>query len=198
MKRKVLIIDDQKIQRRILREFLELSGHEVIGEGSNGKEAIDLSKSLKPDLIIMDVKMPIMDGIEAASKINSLAPLPIILNTVKQDERTIMRAKEAGVMAYLIKPIREEELNPTIELAVSRFHEFETLRREILDLKKTLDARKVIDKAKGILMEREGISEKDAFRKIQKLSMNKRKTMKEIAEAIILAYEITKNSSKSA
>lgn len=190
MKRKVLIIDDQETQRRILREFLELSSHEIIGEGSNGKEAVDLSQSLKPDVIIMDVKMPVMDGLEAANIISSTSPIPIILNTVKQDEDTIAKATKAGVMAYLVKPVREEELNPTIELAISRFQEFKTLRKEILDLQKTVDARKVIDKAKGIIMEREGIAERDAFRKIQKLSMNKRKTMKEVAEAIIITDEI--------
>jgi AmiR/NasT family two-component response regulator len=190
MKRKILLIDDQETQRRVLRELLELSGHDVIGEGANGEEAINLSKSLKPDLIIMDVKMPQLDGIGAAKIINKTFPVPIILNTVKQDEDTIIRAKEAGVMAYLVKPVRKEELNPTIEIALSRFHEFEALRKGIFDLQKTIDARKVIDKAKGIIMETEAISERDAYRRIQKLSMNQRKTMKEIAEAIIMTDEI--------
>lgn len=134
--------------------------------------------------------MPVMDGIEAAREISLKMPLPIILCTVKIDERTIERAKKAGVIAYLVKPIRKEELNPTIELAISRFQEFEALRKEIRDLKDAIEARKVIERAKGALMEEQSLTEKDAFRRIQKLSMDKRKAMKEVAEAIIMACEI--------
>lgn len=189
--RKVLIIDDQEVQRMILRKFLMIAGHQVVGEGVNGDEAITLTKQLKPDVIIMDVKMPVMDGIEAAKKISSSFPLPIILNTARNDQKTISRAKEAGVMAYLVKPLREEEINPTIELAISRFQEFQVLRQENLNLKKSMETRKVIERAKGLLMDKEGISEKEAFRKIQKISMDKRESMSKVAEALIMIYEIS-------
>ncbi len=188
--KRILIVDDQDGPRKTLKMTLLDSGYEVIGEGKTGKEAIELSKRLKPDLILMDVKMPEMDGIRAAKEINHRFPLPIIICTAKRDEATIKRAKEAGVMGYLIKPIREEELKATIELAISRFNEFEALRKEIKDLKEALEARKLIERAKGILTERQNLSEKDAFRRIQRLSMDKRKSMKEVAEAIIIAYEI--------
>ncbi len=188
--KRILIVDDQDGPRKTLKSALLNSGYEVIGEGRTGKEAIEFSKGLKPDLILMDVKMPEMDGITAAKEINQRLPVPIIICTAKRDEATIKRAKEAGVMGYLTKPIREEELKATIELAISRFREFEALRKEIKDLREALEARKLIERAKGILMERQNLSERDAFRKIQKLSMDRRKTMKEVAEAMIMAYGI--------
>ena len=190
MGRRVLIVDDQPNQRRILREFLEIAGYEVIGEGTNGRDALRLVEELGPDVVIMDVKMPGMDGIEAAKEINLRNPTPIILCTVKKDRDTLERAKGAGVMAYLIKPIREEDLSPTIEIAISRFREFKALREEVEDLKEALEARKVIERAKGLLMERHGMSEEEAFRRIRKLSMDRRKPMKEVAEAIVMAYEM--------
>ena len=188
MGRKVVIIDDRDEQRFILSKFLKIAGHKVIGEGENGKEAVALAKKLKPDLMIMDVKMPEMDGIEAAKEINSTSPVPIVLFTAKNDPGTIDKAKDAGVMAYLVKPIEEKEINPTIELAISSFQEFQALRQENLNLKETIKAGKIIEKAKGLLMGMENISEKKAFRRIQKISMDRRKAMKEIAEAILMTY----------
>lgn len=190
MERKILIVDDQTNQRRVLREFLEMAGCKVIGEGSSGREAIKLVERLKPDVVIMDVKMPGMDGIEAAKEINLQFPLPIILCTVKRDRETLERAKEAGVMAYLVKPIREEDLLPTIEIAISSFREFMALREEVRDLRDALEARKVIEKAKGLLMERFGLTEEEAFKRIRRLSMDRRRPMKEVAEAIVMAYEV--------
>ena len=187
--KKILIVDDQDKPRNALKMALLGSGYEVIGEGKTGKEAIELSESLRPDLILMDVKMPEMDGIAATKEINHRYPMPIIICSVKRDEGTIQRAKEAGVMGYLIKPVREEELKASIELAILRFKEFEALRREVEDLKEALEARKVIEKAKGILMEKDGIREREAFRKIQKLSMDNRKSMKDVAEAIIMTLK---------
>ena len=193
MGRTVVVIDDRSEQRLILSKFLKISGHKVIGEGENGNEAIALAKKLKPDIMIMDVKMPEMDGIEAAKKISSVSPLPIVLFTAKSDQRTIDRAKEAGIMAYLVKPVEEKEINPTIELAISRFQEFQALRQENLNLKETLEVRKIVEKAKGILMELDHISEKEAYRKIQKISMDKRISLKKVAAAIIMAHEVRDN-----
>lgn len=188
-KRKIIIIDDNTDQRFVLKGFLTDIGCEVIGEGKSGLEALELMQKLSPDVILMDIKMPGMDGIEAVTAINQLKPVPIIAFTGRQDAETIKRVVDAGVMAYLVKPVREEELLPTIELAISRFNEFQALGRENLDLKETIAARKIIERAKGLLMEKEGLSEREAFSRIQKLSMDRRRTMKEIAEILITALE---------
>lgn len=187
--RKIIIIDDNADQRLVLKGLLIDIGCEVIGEGKSGLEAVELMHRLSPEVILMDVKLPGMDGIEAAMAINKLKPIPVILLTAKKDEETIKRAVEAGVMAYLVKPVREEDLLPAIELATTRFAEFQTVRKENIDLKETIEARKVIERAKGLLMEKEGLSERDAFSRIQKLSMDRRRSMKEIAEILITALE---------
>ena len=189
MKRKVIIIDDNPDQRAVLKGLLTDIGCEVIGEGNSGLDAVELMQHLSPDAILMDIKMPGMDGIEAVTAINQLKPTPVIILTGKKDEETVKRAVEAGVIAYLIKPLREEELLPTIELAISRFNEFHAVLKENLDLKQTIEARKVIERAKGLLMAKEGLTEKDAFSRIQKISMDRRRPMKEIAEILITALE---------
>lgn len=188
-KRKIVIIDDNKDQRTVLKGLVEEHGCEVIGEGKSGFDAIELMQKLSPDAILMDIKMPGMSGLEAVTAINQLKPTPVILLTGKQDNETVKKAVEAGVMAYLVKPIRGEELSPTIELAISRFNEFQAVRKENIDLKQTIEARKIIEKAKGLLMEKERLSEKDAFSRIQKVSMDQRRSMKEIAEILITALE---------
>jgi len=172
-----------------LKGLLTDIGCEVIGEGKSGLEAVELLQKLSPDAILMDVKLPGMDGIEAAMAINKLKPTPVILLTAKKDEETIKRAVEAGIMAYLVKPIREEDLLPAIELAISRFREFQVVRKENIDLRESIEARKTIERAKGLLMEKEGLSESDAFSRIQKISMDRRRPMKEIAEILITALE---------
>lgn len=134
-----------------------------------------------------------MNGIEAAKEITSTSPLPIVLFTAKNDQETIDKAKGAGVMAYLVKPIDEKEINPTIELAISRFQEFQILIKENLNLRETLEVRKIVERAKGILMELDNLSEKEAYRKIQKTSMDRRKSIKKVAEAIIMAHEVRDN-----
>ncbi len=187
--RKLVIIDDNADQRFVLNGLLTYIGCEVIGEGKSGLDAVELMQKLSPDAVLMDVKLPGMDGIEAAMAINKLKPTPVILLTAKKDEETIKRAADAGVMAYLVKPIREEDLLPTIELAISRFKEFQIVSKQNLELKESIEARKVIERAKGLLMEKEGLSERDAFSRIQKLSMDKRRPMKEIAEILIAALE---------
>lgn len=192
MKRRVLVIDDHLPSKTFLVKALNEKGFEVVGEGESGKGAAGLTYATAPDVILMAVGLRDMDGISAARNIMEERPLPIVLLTSHYDVATIERAKGAGVMAYLVKPLREEELLPTIELSISRFAEFVSLRRENEDLKKTLEARKNIERAKGILMKQQGISEAEAFSLIQKKSMDMRKPMAEIAQAIILTEEITR------
>lgn len=192
MQRGVLVIDDHLPSRTLLVKALSERGFSVVGEGTRGKGALGLAKDAAPDVILMAVGLADMDGISAAQEIMEEDPLPIVLLTSHYETNTIERAKAAGVMAYLIKPLREEELLPTIELAISRFAEFISLRKENEDLKKTLEARKTIERAKGILMKRQGLSEAEAFSLIQKKSMDTRKSMVEIAEAIILTEEMIK------
>jgi len=189
MKRKVAIVEDSPEERFVLKGILKDLGCEVIGEGATGLEAIELAQRLKPDVILMDIKMPGMNGVEAATLINQLQPTPIIIFTGKGDEETVRRTIEAGVMAYLVKPVREEELLPAIELAISRFKKFKALQREVKDLKGALEARKVIERAKGLLMEKEGISEREAFSRIQRMSMDSRRPMRDIAETLIILLE---------
>lgn len=185
----IAVIDDNDSERLVLKGLIEESGFTVVGEGADGVEAVKVCESIRPDLVIMDVKMPLRDGIEAAAEIQRCCPTPVVLLTASADADTVRRAAEAGVMAYLMKPVRHEELGPAIELAISRFKEFEILRRENSDLKKTLQARKTIEKAKGLLMDREKLSEGEAFSRIRKISMDKRMSMTDIAETIILAFE---------
>ena len=192
MKRRVLVIDDHSPSRTFLAQALNRKGFEMVGEGVSGESALLLAKATTPDAILMAVGLPHRDGISAAQEIMEEIPLPIVLLTSHHDAETIERAKGAGVMAYLIKPLREEELAPTIEMAISRFAEFISLRKENNDLKKTLEARKTIERAKGILMKTQKLSEADAFSLIQKRSMDMRKSMAEIAQAIILTEEITR------
>ncbi|MDR5693821.1 MAG: response regulator [Armatimonadota bacterium] len=187
---RVLIVDDEAIIRMGLRAMLEEKGYQVVGEAGDGSRAVELARLLKPDLIFLDIKMPGMDGIETAATIMQDRPTPIILLTAYSDRNLINRAKEAGVLAYLMKPFKEADLVPTIEIALARFQEIQALRREVGDLKETLETRKLVERAKGILMKRYGLSEEEAFQRIQRQSRNLRKPMKEIAEAIILAEEI--------
>jgi len=191
-KRRVLVIDDHLPSRAFLVKALNEKGFGVVGEGASGKGALKLAQATAPDAILMSVGLPDIDGIRAAQNIMEENPLPIVLLTSHSDTETIERAKEAGVMAYLLKPLREEELLPVTELAISRFEEFSSLRKENEDLKKTLEARKAIERAKGVLMKQQGLSEPEAFSLIQKKSMDLRKPMVEIAQAIILNEEIRK------
>ena len=190
MRRRVVIIDDSSRSRAALGAAIKGFGFVVAGEGVNGSEAIRLAQDLKPDVLFLAVGLPEMDGVTAAAQILEAHPLPIIILSSHLDPDLIQRAKEAGVMAYLAKPLREEDLLPAIELAVSRFEEFMALRKENEDLKRTLDGRKLIERAKGVLMEREKISEQQAFTQIQRASMNTRRPMAEIAQAILLSEQV--------
>jgi len=186
---RVIIADDESIIRMDLREMLTNLGYLVVGEAGDGRSAVNQARELRPDVVIMDIKMPDMDGIEAAKILTQERIAPVVLLTAFSQRDLVERAKEAGVVGYLVKPFRESDLGPAIEVALARFAEFRTLEREVADLKETLETRKLVDRAKGILMDTQGLTEAEAFRKIQKMSMNTRKPMKEIAEAIILARE---------
>lgn len=187
---KVLIADDEPIIRLDLRQMLESLGYEVVGEAGNGKEAVELAREHKPDVCILDVKMPVMDGIEAVDIITEENIAPTILLTAYSDKELIDRAKAAGVFAYLVKPFKPSDLAPTIEVARARFEQNILLGKEVSSLTERLDARKAIDKAKGILMDSQGMSEAEAYRRIQIQSMNLRKSMRDVADAIVLAKSI--------
>ncbi|MEE9614123.1 MAG: response regulator [Thermodesulfobacteriota bacterium] len=187
--RKIAVIDDDASGRLVLKGLLEERGLSVVAEGGSGDEALGICRDFSPDVVVMDVKMPGVDGIEAAAEIARHHPTPVVLLTASEDEETVSRAAGAGIMAYLVKPVRGEELLPAVELAVARFREFEKLKKENEDLKDTLAARKLVERAKGLLMERDGISESEAFTRIQKISMDRRKPMKEVAEIVIAALE---------
>lgn len=186
---RVIIADDESVIRADLREMLTGLGYLVVGEVGDGQSAVNLARELKPDVVIMDIKMPDLDGIEAAKILTQDKVAPVLLLTAYSQRDLVDRAKEAGVVGYLVKPFREQEIVPAIDIALARFQEFRELEKEVGNLRDTLETRKLVDRAKGILMDQQGSSEAEAFRKIQKMSMNTRKPMKEIAEAIILAQE---------
>lgn len=186
---RVIVADDESVIRTDLREMLATLGYLVIGEAGDGQSAVNLARELRPDIVIMDIKMPSMDGIEAAKLLTQEKIAPVLLLTAYSQRELFERAKEAGVVGYLVKPYREQEIAPAIEIALARFQEFRVLEKEVGDLRETLETRKIVDRAKGILMDTQHLTEAEAFRKIQKMSMNTRKPMKEIAEAIILAQD---------
>lgn len=187
---RLVIADDESIIRMNLKETLVGLGYLVVGEAGDGVSVINLARELKPDLVLMDIKMPKLDGIQAAKILTEEKISPVLLLTAYSDRELVERAKEAGVVNYVVKPFREAELLPAIEIAMARYQEFLEMDKQISDLKETLDTRKLVERAKGILMDTQGLKEAEAFRKIQQLSMNTRKSMKEIAQAILLANEI--------
>ncbi|MGQ9490801.1 MAG: ANTAR domain-containing response regulator [Anaerolineae bacterium] len=187
---RVIIADDESLIRMDLREMLTNLGYLVVGEAADGRTAVNQARELRPDAVIMDVKMPDMDGIEAARILTEERIAPVVLLSAYSQRDLVQRAREAGVVAYLVKPYREEELSPAIEVALARFAEFQDLQRQVSDLKEALETRKLVDRAKGLLMDKQGLSEAEAFRRIQKMSMDNRKPMKEVAQAIILAHQV--------
>jgi AmiR/NasT family two-component response regulator len=182
---RILIADNESIIRMDLKELLEEAGHQVVGEASDGLKAVDLTRKLKPDLVIMDIKMPEMDGIAAAKIISNDKLAPVLLLTAYSQKEIVEKAKDSGVLAYLVKPVKESNLFPAIEIALSRFREFLEIEQELNDLRNSLETRKILDRAKGILMDAYNLSEQEAFRRIQQYSMAKRKSIREVAEAII-------------
>jgi len=187
---RVIIADDESLIRMDLREMLTNQGYLVVGEVADGRSALNQARELRPDIIIMDIKMPDMDGIEAAKTLTEERIAPVVLLSAYSQRDLVQRAREAGVVAYLVKPYREEELAPAIEVALARFQEFKELEAQVTDLQQALETRKLVDRAKGILMDKQGLTEAEAFRKIQKMSMDNRKPMKDVAEAIILAHQV--------
>jgi response regulator NasT len=189
---RLVIADDESIIRMNLRETLVGLGYLVVGDAGDGLSAIHLARELRPDLVIMDIKMPKLDGIQAAKVLTEEKIAPVLLLTAYSDRELVDRAREAGVVNYIVKPFREAELLPAIEIALARFAEFTTINKELGDLKDTMETRKLVERAKGVLMDTQGLKEQDAFRKIQQLSMNTRKSMREIAQAILLTAQIDK------
>lgn len=184
---RIIIADNESIIRMDLKELLEEAGHTVLAEAVDGVQAIELARRFSPDLIIMDIKMPEMDGITAAKIISDERLAPVLLLTAYSQKEIVDKAKDSGVLAYLVKPVNEANLFPAIEIAISRFREFMKLSRELEEVKNTLVNRKLLDRAKGILMEAHGLTENEAYRRIQQYSMNKRKSIREVAEMIINA-----------
>jgi two-component system, response regulator PdtaR len=187
---RIIIADDEPIIRMDLRRTLENMGHVVIGEAGDGAQAIEITRELRPDIAILDIKMPEMDGIEAARIISTEGLAPVLLLTAYSQRDLVERARDAGVFAHLVKPFKEADLMPAIDIAMARYQEFQELGKEVSDLQNKLDTRKAVDRAKGILMDQYGLKEQDAFRRIQVQSMNTRKSMREIAEAIIIANSV--------
>lgn len=187
---RIVIADDESIIRMDLREMLVGLGYQVVGEAADGRTTLKLARTLRPDLVIMDIKMPEMDGIAAAEALTAERLAPVLLLTAFSESDLIARATQAGVSYYLVKPFREAELLPAIEIALSRYREFVDLQREVTDLKDALETRKIVERAKGVLMETQEISEAEAFHRIRKASMDSRKSMRQVAEAILLTHEM--------
>ncbi len=187
---RIVIADDESLIRMNLRETLVGLGYLVVGEAGDGVSAINLARELRPDLVVMDIKMPKLDGIQAAKVLTEEKIAPVLLLTAHSDKELVERARDAGVVGYIVKPFRDAELMPAIEVAISRFDEFLSLEKQVGDLKEALETRKLIERAKGMLMDTQNLKEAEAFRKIQQLSMNSRKSMREVASALLLAYQI--------
>ena len=185
---RILVAEDETIIRLDLKETLERAGFEVCGEARDGEEAVELAREEKPDLAVLDVKMPRVDGIEAARRILAERPIPIVMLTAYGHDELVTRAVEAGVFAYLVKPFRESDLLPAIQTAKARYAELEALREEAESLAEALATRKVVERAKGLLMEQEGLSEQDAFTRLQRVSQTSGRPMKIVAEALIATF----------
>ena len=190
MKRTIVIVDDEPITRMDTREILEANGYDVVGEASDGFEAIEVCKKYNPSLVLMDIDMPILDGIKA-SKVLTKEKLVggVILLTAFEDKKYIEMAKEVGAFGYMIKPVNEKVFIPTVEMCLSKAEEFDELKKDYDKINSKLNDRKLIEKAKGILVKQLNSNENDAYNRIRKLSMDRRTTMAEIAKIIIVGYE---------
>ncbi|MFT8704022.1 ANTAR domain-containing response regulator [Bifidobacterium aquikefiricola] len=187
--RTVVVAEDESLIRLDIVEALGDAGYDVVGEAASGQEALDFTRKMKPDVVVMDVKMPGMDGITAAKEIGKDNLAPVVMLTAFSQQKLVEKAAEAGAMAYVVKPFVPEKLLPALEVAITRFEQINTLRDEVSDLKARFEARKRVDRAKGLLMENMGLTESEAFRWIQKTSMDRRLTMQEVADAVIAQVE---------
>lgn len=182
---RILVAEDEALIRLDLAEMLTEAGYDVVGQASNGEQAVDMARALTPDLVIMDVKMPVMDGITAAEEIGADKICPVVMLTAFSQTELVERARDAGVMAYIVKPFTAADLGPAIDIARHRWTEYTALEREVADLGERLETRKAVDRAKGILMKKLKVSEAEAFRWIQKTAMDRRLGMREVADAVI-------------
>ena len=183
--RRVVIAEDEVLIRMDLAEMLGEEGYEVVGQAGDGQKAIELAEELRPDLVILDVKMPVLDGIAAAERIAGARIAPVVILTAFSQRELVERARDAGAMAYLVKPFSKSDLVPAIEMAVSRFAELAMLESEVADLTERLETRKAVDRAKGVLQEQLHLSEPEAFRWIQKTAMDLRLSMRQVADGVI-------------
>lgn len=183
--RRVLVAEDEALIRLDLVEMLREEGYDVVGEAGDGEQAVQLAVELRPDLVILDVKMPKRDGIDAALDIAGRRIAPVVILTAFSQRDLVERARDAGAMAYLVKPFAKRDLVPAVELAISRFTELQALETEVAGLTERLAIRKVVERAKGLLMAKQGMSEPEAFRWIQRTAMDRRTTMKAVAEVVV-------------
>ncbi|MET9920633.1 ANTAR domain-containing response regulator [Streptomyces sp. NPDC059605] len=193
---RVVIAEDEALIRLDLKEMLEEEGYAVVGEAGDGQQAVELAREHRPDLVILDVKMPVLDGISAAEKIAEESIAPVLMLTAFSQRDLVERARDAGAMAYLVKPFSKSDVVPAIEMAVSRFAELKALESEVADLAQRLETRKLVDRAKSILQTDYGLSEPAAFRWIQKTSMDRRLSMQQLAEALIADAEEKKRAAE--
>ena len=191
---RIAVADDEQDMREYFQEILPRLGHIVVAAAKDGRELVELCRSANPDLVITDIKMPELDGIDAAIKIYQNRPVPVILVSAHHDADLIERAEMNHIMGYFVKPIKHSDLAPTIAIAVHRFDQFETMRQEATDLRQALADRKVIERAKGILMKKGGLDEPEAFRRLQKLASDKNRKLVDIASMILTAEEAFQSS----
>ncbi len=184
-RKRVVIAEDEALIRMDLAEMLEEEGYEVVGQAANGEDAVKLAAQHRPDLVILDVKMPVLDGISAAERIGAEKIAPVLMLTAFSQRELVERARDAGAMAYLVKPFSKADLVPAIEMATTRYEELRALENEVADLAARFETRKVVDRAKGLLQAQLGMTEPEAFRWIQKTSMDRRLTMREVAQAVV-------------
>ncbi|WP_106296778.1 ANTAR domain-containing response regulator [Knoellia remsis] len=187
--KRILVAEDEAIIRLDLAEMLGEAGYDVVGQASNGEQAVEMATALRPDLVIMDVKMPVLDGISAAEQIGKERICPVVMLTAFSQTELVERARDAGVMAYIVKPFTATDVVPAIDIAMSRWSELKTLESEVADLGERLETRKAVDRAKGVLMAKLKITESEAFRWIQKTAMDRRMGMREVAEAVVAGME---------
>jgi response regulator NasT len=189
---RIIVADDEADMREFYQSMLPLLGHKVVATAANGTELVQRCKAQRPDLVITDIRMPDMDGIEAVARICRDEPLPVILVSAFQDNQLLERAQAEYIMGYLIKPIEQTNLAPAITIAMSRFEQFHTLRKEAADLRQALQDRKAIERAKGIIMKVAGIDEQEAFRRLQRMASDKNRRLVEVAEMVLVAEEMVR------